>query len=319
MREVALLAGVSHQTVSRVFNTPDAVRAPTRERVLHAVEALGYTRNLAARTLATQQSQLLGIIVAGSSFHGPSAALAHLERAARSAGWSTLVAAVGDSDDLDDVSTGFGERGVEAVVVIAPRVGVVDGVRGAAKAVPTVLLGDLADHQFSSVAVDQRGGARAMTRRVIDAGARRVVHLAGPLDWFDSRSRLAGWQDVMAEAGLDAREVVEGDWRGASGYDCSKRLLDEGLPDAVVCGNDAMAFGLIRGLTEGGARVGSDVLVTGFDDVEAAAWSTPSLTTVRQPFEDVGVRCMKSVLEAIGGGESTAVRVDAEVRLRESA
>lgn len=319
MVEVARRAGVSHQTVSRVFNAPETVKQSTRDKVLRVVEELGYRRNLAARMLVTQQSQLLGIVFAGHGFHGPSAALAQVERSARTAGWSALVSAVAESDDVSQVVTGFAERGVEAVVVVAPRLDVVNQLRPAASAVPTVVLGDTSASDLRVVAVDQLAGAQALTQHVIDAGAREIVHLAGPQDWFDARSRLRGWRTTMHDAGLDPSRVVVGDWSGMAGYRCGQQLLAGTLPDAVVCGNDAMALGLIRALSEAGVVVGSDVLVTGFDDVEAAAWTTPSLTTVKQPFEALGIRCMESVLAAVAGQDPETVKIDPIVKIRESA
>ncbi len=319
MMEVARLAGVSHQTVSRVLNDQAGVRSETRERVLRAISELGYRRNLTARALVTRQSSLLGVIWMGAGFYGPSSTVAGIEVAARAAGWAALVAAVDDSADVLPALEGFAERGADALVVVAPQTGIADVLRPAIGAVPTVMVSDMgADPVFHTVSVDQRLGARMATGHLVERGARRIVHVSGPGDWFDARARLAGWRDALRAEGLSESPVVQGDWSAQSGYDCAKRVIRDDLGDAVFFGNDAMALGGLAAFRRAGIDVPGQVRVVGYDDIDGTAWSAPPLTTVRQPFGDLGALCMEVLLGASEGEPPGAHRIEPRLMVRRS-
>lgn len=319
MMEVARLAGVSHQTVSRVLNDQAGVRPETRERVLQAVGELGYRRNLTARALVTRQSSLLGVIWMGAGFYGPSSTVASIEVAARACGWAALVAAVKDTADVLPALEGFAERGAGGFVVVAPQEGIAEVVRPAVGDVPTILVSDMgADPVLHTVSVDQRLGAQIATSHLVERGARRIVHISGPVDWFDARARLAGWRDVVRDRGLSEPPVAQGDWNARSGYDCARALVRDGLPDAIFCGNDAMALGALAALREAGIDVPGQVRVVGYDDIDGTAWSAPPLTTVRQPFGDLGALCMEVMLRAIDGEPPGKHRIEPRLMVRRS-
>lgn len=317
--EVARLAGVSHQTVSRVLNDQAGVRPETRERVVRAVEELGYRRNLTARALVTRQTSLLGVIWMGAGFYGPSSTVASIEVAARAAGWSALVAAVKGPDDVLPALEGFAERGADGFVVVAPQEGIAGIVRPAVGGVPAVMVCDMgADPVLHTVSVDQRLGARMATRHLVERGARRIVHIGGPGDWFDARARLAGWRDVIRAEGLEEPEVVQGDWGARSGYDGARALIGDRLPDAVFCSNDAMALGALAAFREAGVDVPGRVRVVGYDDIDGTAWSAPPLTTVRQPFGDLGALCMDVLLRATAGEAPGVHLIEPRLMVRET-
>ncbi len=307
MMVVARLAGVSHQTVSRVLNTPDRVRPETRERVEAAMREVGYVRNLAARSLITQQTALLGVLWTGAGYSGPSSTVAGIEVAARAAGFSTLVAAVQYPDEAEvaAVFRGFRDRGVEGIAVVAPHVGMADFAREHSTGIPTVLVADTdAVEGCHVVTVDQHLGGRLATQHLVDRGCRRIAHISGPLDWFDARARFAGWRDVLTESALPVPEIIVGDWSARSGYAAAARLLAEPeLPDAVFCGNDATALGLMASLRDAGVDVPGRISVIGFDDSDGSAYFAPPLTTVAQPFTELGGACLDTLVAAIGGEE----------------
>lgn len=301
MRDVARLAGVSHQTVSRVLNEPDKVRPATRERVQEVMTQLGYSRNLAARALVSGQSALVGVVWTGAHYFGPSKAVAGIEVAARSAGYSTLVGAV-DADSEDDAAAvleSFTARGVDAIAVVAPYQRMLDLVSGQGPAVPTVLVGSVPEASgFHSVAVDQRLGARLAVRHLVESGARRIAHVSGPVDWFDAIARLDGWRQETVSLGAGLGERVVGDWSAESGYAAAAMLADD-LPDAVFCANDLMAIGLAAGLRERGLL--DRVRLVGFDDIDGADFMSPSLTTVRQPMAQLGAAAVETMVGAMAG------------------
>jgi DNA-binding LacI/PurR family transcriptional regulator len=141
--------------------------------------------------------------------------------------------------------------------------------------------------------------ARTATEYLLDLGHDTVHHLAGPQRWYAARDRLEGWRTTLAAHGRDVPRVVEGDWSAASGYAAGRELAADGDVTAVFAANDDMAIGLIRALTEAGRRVPQDISVVGFDDIPVAAYVTPPLTTVPQPFDTVAQEGLKRLVHTI--------------------
>ncbi|NTW40546.1 MAG: LacI family DNA-binding transcriptional regulator, partial [Cellulomonadaceae bacterium] len=248
MSDVAAVAGVSHQTVSRVLNDHPNVRPETRRRVIEAIAELGYRRNTAARTLVTRRSGTIGVLTSGSALFGPTSTLIAVEGAARDAGLFVSVATVlrWDAAGVQRALEHFMSQGVDGAVVIAAHDDAVRAVQAFDAPVPVVMVGprDLPDGStMHTVAVDQYAGARMATRHLVELGHRDVVHLAGPQDWIDARARVQGWRDELASHGIAVREPLEGDWSAATGYEVGRRLAAEGLPTAVFAANDQLALG----------------------------------------------------------------------------
>ncbi len=322
MVAVAKHAGVSHQTVSRVLNSPDSVRPQTRERVLASIAELGFRRNLTARALVTQLSGLVGIVWTGSGYFGPSSTVAAIEVAARAAGFSALVTAVGgeDDDELVAVFEVFRDRGVEGVVVVAPHRHIAERIRDAAGGAPMVVVADMgADPQFHVVSVDQAKGAGMATQHLLKRGAATVGHISGPMDWFDAVARIAGYRRTLADAGIEAPEVWAGDWTAERGCDIAREMVAmDAVPPAIFCGNDMTALGFLAGLREAGLEAPGDVMVVGFDDVHGAGFFSPPLTTLRQPFSDLGSLCVEVLLQAISGQPPAVHSIEPELVVRGS-
>lgn len=320
MTDVARLAGVSHQTVSRVLNDHPSVRPETRERVLAAVEQLGYRRNLSARALVTRRSGLLGIVSSGSWRSGPAGTLGALEQAARSAGYFVTVAIAPEPDPARhaEIANAFVEQGVEGVVVIAPTPGVAEVAQALSTQVPVLVVSawDPPDG-VATISVDQRGGARLAAEHLLGLGHTDVVHVSGPTDWFDAAARVEGWHAALADAGVRPRPDVVGDWSSDRGYAIGRELLDD-LPTAVFAANDLMALGMLRAFAEAGVRVPDDVSVVGFDDFEGAANYYPPLTTVRQDLRALGAAALGALVEVIAGGPALPRRLPATLVPRAS-
>lgn len=320
MGDVAAVAGVSHQTVSRVLNGHPSVRPETRERVLAAIAQLGYRRNTAARALVTRRTGTIGVVTSGSALFGPTSTLIAIENAARDAGYFVSVATVASwaGQGLSDVLEHFMTQGVEGVVVVASHDDAVAAVQAFDAPVPVVMVGPTGlPGGVGTVSVDQRLGARLATRHLVDLGHVDVLHLAGPTDWLDARARVEGWRAELAERGATGT-LVEGDWSADRGYAVGRRLVHEGLPTAVVAANDQLALGLLRAFAEAGVRVPGDVSVVGFDDVDGAAHFFPPLTTVRQEFRCLGERCLALLLDVIGGGPRPDETIEPRLVVRAS-
>jgi DNA-binding LacI/PurR family transcriptional regulator len=302
MTDVAQLAGVSAQTVSRVLNDHPHVAEETRSRVLAAMGKLGYRRNLTARALATRQTDTIGVIAFDTGLYGPASTLFSLEQAARERGYHVHVATVPDLSEsgFTEAVERLREHSVAGVVVLAPQRSAVRAMAGLPGDLPAVAVEGGAAPGITSVVIDQVGGAVQVTRHLIDLGHRRIAHVSGREDWIEAGARLQGWQQTMAAAGLPADTVLAGDWSSRSGFEAGLALLEAGMPvTGVFVANDHMALGTIRALAEGGVRIPEDVSVVGFDDIAEAGYLRPPLTTVRQDFAEVGRRCVDVLLRRI--------------------
>ncbi|MET0966972.1 MAG: LacI family DNA-binding transcriptional regulator [Nakamurella sp.] len=314
--DVGKLAGVSHQTVSRVLNSHPSVRPETRKRVLDAISQLGYRRNTAARALVTRKSATIGIITPASPLFGPTSTLLSMEWAARDAGYFVSVASVRLQDrlNLSNILEHFMSQAVEGIVVIAPQDFAAEVLAKSARDVPTVVVADTPSlAQFDSVSVDQSAGASMAVTHLVELGHREIVHVSGPADWFDARARVVGWRTSMELAKLPAARMIQGDWTAESGYQAGIALIGAGLPDAIFAANDEMALGLLRAFRQRGVSVPDQVSVVGFDDVAGSAYFDPPLTTVRQDFEALGTLAMRSLQEWLSGN-SPRVSISQKIR-----
>ncbi|MFG2940468.1 LacI family DNA-binding transcriptional regulator [Streptomyces sp. NPDC048282] len=300
--DVARLAGVSQKTVSRVFNDEPYVSEDVRRRVLDAAEQLGYRRNNAARALASGRTRSIGVVTLGTALYGPASLLMGVERVVRDTGYALRVVNTveGDPAGLSGAVDSLLDQGVDGIVISEP----IDeqGDASLRVDVPVLVMG--APPPVTAPTVLTAGGgadlmARTATEHLLNLGHVTVHHLAGPQRWYAARDRLEGWRAALTAEGREVPPVAEGDWSAASGYAAGRELAADDRVTAVFCANDDMAIGLIRALAEGGRRVPEDVSVVGFDDIPVAAYVTPPLTTVRQPFDAVAQEGLKRLVHAI--------------------
>lgn len=305
MRDVARLAGVSYQTVSRVMNDHPNVSASTRGRVLAAIDELGYRRNLAARALVTNLSTTLGMVTDGSSRFGPVSTLMALEKAAREEGYASTVVSVKEpyGSSVPVAIHGLEEQGVDGIIVIAPVLEMAAVVRQTASRAPIVMIaaGEASAQGLFAYSENQELGARMATRHLIDLGHTDIAHIAGSANWFDGRVRKRGWESTLREADLVPGICLESDWTPRFGYEAGLRFVTEGVPGAIFVASDHMALGLLRAFAENGIDVPGDVSVVGFDDIEGADYFYPPLTTVRQDFAALAQQTLAVLLRAVGG------------------
>lgn len=303
MRQVAALAGVSHQTVSRVLNDHPNIRPATRERVLQAIEQLKYRPNSVARALATSRTNRIGVLVDSPVEYGPNSTLRGFETAARVTGYSVTAVSV-DDDPAHGSKVAVDhllEQGIDALCVIAPRSSSLDRLRETPLGMPALVVTAAEDETFLTTSVDQELGASLAVRHLIDLGHREIAHLAGPLDWLDARGRHRAWDREIRAAGLDELDLVVGDWTADFAYEAARRPGRLPRCTAIFAANDQMALGLVHGFSERGVDVPRDVSVVGFDDLPEAKHFLPPLTTVRQDFRALGKRSLDVLLAALEG------------------
>ena len=323
--DVARLAGVSHQTVSRVVNNFPNVRPATRERVEDAIRQLRYRPSTAARALVTKRSRTIGLITTGRPDYGPSSTVLGFTDAARQARYTVSIASMAEADPLSvraSVELLLGQN-VEAIVLIAAHRGALEAMQAIELGVPLLAVESSGRLGFHSVSIDQFRGARAATDYLVQLGHRSILHLAGPADSMDATERVRGWRASLSEFGLVAREPFVSDWSPRSGYEIGLRLLADRAAGqhftAVFAGNDQLALGLLHAFAENGVRVPADVSVVGFDDIPAAGHFTPPLTTVRQNFPALGRDIMATLIEILQDVEPFVTPLtSAELVVRES-
>lgn len=321
--DVAALAGVSHQTVSRVLNNQPNIRPATKSRVEAAMAELDYKPNPAARSMGTGRSNMIGLLVADTGLFGPAGMLNAMERQARQAGYFAVTVAV-RSDSPEAWAEGIehlSKMQVEGIATIALPA---DVLKLAASMLPNVKLvaidADENAEQAQSVGIDNFEGGYMATKHLIELGHRKILHIAGPVTSSEANSRRNGYQSAMKEAGL-ASSVIQGDWSSETGYRIGIELDLEGdLPTAAFTANDHLALGFIKALSGRGLSLPQDLSLVGFDDLPEAPYFNPPLTTVRQDFAQLGELAIQLLLSDLAGARrKKAATIKPQLVLRESA
>jgi DNA-binding LacI/PurR family transcriptional regulator len=321
MADVARLAGVSHQTVSRVLNGHPNVSPATKAAVLAAIRDLGYRPNVAARALATGKTNVLGVISFDTTLYGPASMLYGIERAAHPEYFVAIASLpLFDRRSLSEAVERFLSQAVAGIIVIAPDTRAAGMLVGLAADVPLVAVGCGGAAPLPSVNIDNLAGAAKATRHMLDLGHRTVYHIGGPESWRDARDRTDGWRQTLHATGAPEPPVARGDWSAHSGYEIGRELAAGPEVTAVFCANDAMALGFLRAAAERGRHVPRDISVVGFDDVPEAQYFLPPLTTVRQDFGALGSRALHLLMDLIVGASlaQPALPIEPDLIVRSS-
>ncbi|HEY8564585.1 MAG TPA: LacI family DNA-binding transcriptional regulator [Beijerinckiaceae bacterium] len=307
--DVARLAGVSTATVSRALSTPERVSAPVRVRVLEAVEQVGYLPNPAARSLRSQKSRMVLVVLPDLANAFFSRILQGLEDVLFEAGYGMIIGNLDGSPEKEARFAAFLATGhVDGAILLNGRlIGQTRDGQGEAAptAVPLVALCEaIPGAAIPQVEVDNRVAARRATLHLAGQGRRRIAYVAGPAGNVLERERFAGYREGLCEAGLafDADLVLAGDYSLEAGVRAAEILIRGPLTvDAVFCSSDAMAVGLMGALADAGIEVPRAVAVAGFDDIELASMVRPALTTIHQPRREIGRMGARVLLDLIAG------------------
>ncbi|RIH86482.1 LacI family DNA-binding transcriptional regulator [Calidithermus roseus] len=311
IRKVALEAGVSIATVSRVLNNPQRVSAATRERVLEAAARLGYRPNPLGQRLRKGRAETVGVVIPAPQGRFADSffleLLAGLGEGLSEVGLDLLVTTsppgpqelscyqrLVESKRVDGLVLARTRRLDERIVYLLKR------------KIPFVAHGrsDLIDEPFPYLDIDGEQGFHKATQHLLNLGHRDIAFIGAPHELNFAQHRLKGYQRALAEAGLPLRAewVLEGDLSEESGYQLTQALL--GLPQpptALLCANDLMALGALRALRERGLKAGREVSVIGYDDILLAHYTDPPLSTLHQPFHAMGRRLVEMLLARLGG------------------
>lgn len=328
IKEVARLAGVSTATVSRTLAAPDKVAEVTRERVMRAVRELGYVPNTLGRNFRQRRSNLVLVLVPDISNPFFSSIIRGIERVAGEQGYRILL---GDTQynasrqrDYSELVT---QRQADGIICLGMDIpfGYRKGRKSIDPAWPPFVMACEYDGQIPvpTVCIDNEAAALAAAGELIALGHRDIAFINGPEASPICRDRLAGYRRALTEAGIAPRQSWwrHGDFSLASGHREMQRLLGQKRrPTAVFCANDEMAMGAMRAAREAGLDLPGELSVMGFDDIDVAAFTWPSLSTVRQPRDAIGVQAMRLMLDLLQGRTAPQERVvlPHEIVLRES-
>jgi LacI family transcriptional regulator len=322
IREVSSLAGVSISTVSRVLNGTVPVADETKQRVLEAVERLEYRPNAFARSLVTNRSECLGVVVGeiNSPFFGE--LLRGIEDKAESLGMHLMVSSGHAQEANEAMALQFLQRRrPDALIVYVEALHDEALQRLTYKNVPLVVLGRYIKNT-PCVCLDNEQGGFMATEYLIRQGHRHIAHLSGPMHLPDSVARLKGYKKALETETLPYNPslVVEGNFSEGSGYEKTKELLFRSKDfTALFVANDQMAAGVLRALREASLRVPEEVSVIGYDDIPLAKFLYPLLTTIRQPLTDMGQAAADIALALINGQETEVIRkFEPQLVIRES-
>ncbi|MGW7611804.1 LacI family DNA-binding transcriptional regulator [Streptomyces sp. NPDC054766] len=321
---VAARAGVSKSSVSRVINGETTVAPQIRDVVMRAVDELGYVPNGAARNLVTRRTDTLAVVVSdppqGVVSDDPlfSAVVRAVSRELETAG-KRLVLMLAESDQSRTRVVQYIAGGhVDGVLLVALHGTDPLPAALARQGLPVVSFNRTSAQNVPYVALDNADGAALAVRHLLERGRRRIATITGPLELYEARERLDGYRQTLRDTGRRSIAAL-GDFTRVSGYEAMRQLLEDDPDlDAVFAANDLMAIGALRALHKAGRRVPEDVAVVGFDDIEAASYSIPALTSVRSPMADQATAAVHLLLSLIDGGPTSPVIMPNELVVRES-
>lgn len=319
--DVAKLAGVSHQTVSRVLNNHASLKPETREKVEKAINELQYRPNQAARQLVTSRSRMIGILIAGSELYGPWAILNAMEREARLEGYSVIsISVLPDSpESWREGIEQLRNLDIDGVITIALPNKIIKEVETSLSTATIVIVDTEPNKKFDAVNIENLEGGKIATEHLISLGHKAITHIAGPRDGYEGQMRRNGYEAAMAAAKLKT-DVIEGDWSIESGYQAGLQIsARRERPTAVFTTNDHQALGLIKALAEKRITVPTDISIVAFDDIPEAAYFSPALTTVRQDFDQLGNLAINRMLAQLREPvKSAAYTIKPELVVRDS-
>ena len=300
IEDVAKIAGVSAQTVSRVANASSKVRPATQALVIAAMNELGYVPNRAARALRSGEFGTLGVIAPTFERTGEALTAQSVVEHADVEGYSVTLLTVRDpvDDHLNKAMQSLSHQAADGLIIIRTEK-VTPGTLTLPPGMP-VATGDARfAGTYPSVGSDEfQGGADAVAH-LLGLGHRTVHHITGPLESDYAATRAAAWEHTLQQAGVTPPPPLFGDWSAASGYHAGTHLLRDDTVTAVFVANDDMAFGVMRAAHEAGRRIPDDLSVVGFDGILLGEFTGPPLTTVKQDFHRTGGELVRIVLKQL--------------------
>ncbi len=299
------MTGVSVQTVSRVINKRPDVSPETRVAVEAAIAKHGFQPSAVARSLVQRRSQMIGVIAAGLKYFGVAQTLNGVTEEAEASGYSIILKELASFDvpDIVPVLDFLLAHRVEGIIFAPPQLGA--NIRHVMEQLPpggppVVFLKAEPNGDYTTIGIDNVAAARLATEHLLALGRRRIAHVAGPLEWREARDRRDGWLAALEDAGLEPGPMAVASWSSAGGASAFAQVLDEDPTiDGVFAASDQIALGALHVANARGIRIPDQLAVVGFDGWPEAAQFTPSLTTIRQPLNELGKLAVHELVKAL--------------------
>jgi LacI family transcriptional regulator len=328
LEDVAKLVGVHRSTVSRVINGSPKVSPEVRDRVLQAIRETGYQPNAAARTLASQRSWMIGLVLPRSvSVFFTDPYFPHLTQGiafgCNNHDYTLCLFLVGNKEDEEKILPRLSRRGMLDGILIqsgTPDDKLIDQLN--ASSIPSAMIGRPNNPEgLSFIDVDNVMAAEIATDHLIHLGYHRIATITGPIGSTVTADRLAGYRNSLKKSGrsVDKALIKPGNFSEIDAYNAMKVLLEK-RPDAVFAASDIMAAGAIRAVKEVGLKIPEDIAFVGFDDIPLGGLSTVPLTTIRQPIMKFGVKAVELLIDLIENGTTPPKQIimEAELIIRDS-
>lgn len=315
--DVARVAGVSHQLVSRYLKGEKGIKPANREKVVAALAQLDYRPNMTARVLATRRSHRIAVLTHEIGQVGPALIAQGASSEARAHGYLLDIVTLDATDRaaIDDAIRDVNQQEIAGVLALASTDEVVAAFSTASFRVPTYVG---TEDELENVGLTSRSfpGFESLVEHLHSLGHIRIFHIAGPRTWIAGRNREAAFHRALGRLGLESSGVAHGDWSAASGWAAAGSIPRD--VTAIVAANDQMAIGAMRRLLDEGRRIPEDVAVAGVDDIPEAAYVSPPLTTLRLHFEEQGRASVRRLLEQLHGEQEHPAVQAAELVVRAS-
>lgn len=329
IKDIAKAARVSHSTVSRALSDSSLVNAETKARIHQLAHEMGYSPDAIARSLVTQQTRTVGVVVTTITDPFVAEVVQGVEDTAQEKGYSIILASSASEPERELTAVEMlRAKRVDALIVTSSRVGALYLEHLERIGVPVVLVNNhnkQSGRYTFSVSVDNQHGGYLATRHLVARGHRRIGYISGPAGRSDSAERQAGYRQALDEADIpvDPSLVIPGNGRLDGGEWAFNALVDLAeRPTAVFCYNDMTAIGIISAARKAGLAAPDDLAVVGFDNIPMAARFCPPLTTVAQPQHDMGRRAMDMALALMTTGDPNAllsnIVIEGELIVRET-
>lgn len=321
VKDIAKKAGVSHSTVSRALHSNPLISDKTTERIRKIAVEMGYSPSAAARALKTKRSRVLGVVL--SSVEDPffSEILQGIEGAVQGSGYSLFIASA-DRDPARErkIVQAMVERRADGVIICSTSFSSEQSGPLLQYGVPLVVINNQAAEDFRySIYHDDLDGSRQVTRHLIELGHQRIAYIGNSASGRTTLDRLTGFRQEMESAGLaiPPEYIYEspegGPEQGASAARYFLHLSNR--PSALVCYNDMLAIGVLRGLQQAGLCVPQDISITGFDNIVFSAYTNPPLTTLDQPKRFIGTEAARLLLELLNSSATDESSNQPKVRI----
>ncbi|MFA0634270.1 LacI family transcriptional regulator [Vibrio breoganii] len=313
VQQVAEIAGVSASTVSRFLNQTTYIADNKKRDILEAIRQTGYRARVAKCNERLNKSRTIGVLVQNPESPHTTRIIEDMEKVLIACGYSILIAAGHWQPKSQLHALEYLKKSdVDGVVIVTGNLKP-QQIMDYAKSLPVIAVGyQLSGENVHSLSIDNSIGGYMATLHLLQKGHTQIAHIKGIREQPDGAARFEGYKHALREAGLDIKPqlIKQGDFNSESGYQNTIELLDSKVPfTAIFAGNDQTAYGAIKALHDRGLRVPEDVAVIGFDDLATSRYFTPSLTTMRQPIEEIGAVCAESMIRILEIGKPLTPRL----------